>query len=96
MYMPRASTEVHLSVSGSPNDSRILCKCMKASGDMRKFSKHLVLSASVRCIHWAPVSFGMGQGGFTSGLCYDISPFSRTYAAFATVTLLGPSLEVSL
>ena len=96
MYMPRASTEVHLSVDGRPNGSKVSCKCMKASGDMRKFSKHLVLSASIRCIHWAPVSLGMGQGGFTSGLCCDRIPFKRMTAAFAKVTVLGPSLEVLL
>ena len=38
----------------------------------------------------------MGQGGFTSGLCGDIIPFSRMNATFAMVIVLGPSLEVSL
>ena len=96
MYMPRASTEVHLSVAGRPNGSRVSCKCRKASRGMHKLSKHLVWSARVSCIHWAPESLEMGHGGFISGLCCDIIPFSRMNAAFATVTVLGPSLEVSL
>ena len=96
MYMPIASIEVHLSVAGRPNDSRVSCKCRKASRGMRKLSKHLVWSARVSCIHWAPESLGMGQGEFTSGLCCDIIPFNKMNAAFATVTVLGPSLEMSL
>ena len=96
MYMPRASTEVHLSVDGRPNGSRVSCKCMKASRIMRKLSKHLVWSARVSYIHCALDSLGMGQGGFTSGIYCDIIPFRRTTAAFAKVTVLGPSLEVSL
>ena len=96
MYMPKASTEVHLSVDGRPNGSKVSCKCMKASRVMRKLSKHLVWSARVSCIHWAPDSLGMGQGGFTLGICCDRIPFRRTTAAFAKITVLGPSLEVSL
>ena len=71
MYMPKASTEVHLSVDGRPKGSRVSCKCMKASHVMRKLSIHLVWLARVCCIHWAPDSLGMGQGGFTSGICCD-------------------------
>ena len=98
MYMPKASTEVHLSVDGRPKGSRVSCKCMKASCVMRKLSIHLVWSARVSCIHWAPDSLGMGQGGFTSVICCDIIPFNlrSTTAAFAKITVLGPSLEVSL
>ena len=98
MYMPKASTEVHLSVDGRPKGSRVSCKCMKASRVIHKLSIHLVWSARVSCIHWALDSLGMGQGGFTSGICYDIIPFnlSRTTAAFTKVIVLSPSLEVSL
>ena len=98
MYMPKASTEVHLYIDGRPKGSRVSCKCMKASHVMRKLSIHLVWLARVCCIHWAPDSLGMGQGGFTSGICYDIIPFNlrSTTAAFAKITVLGPSLEVSL
>jgi len=96
MYIPKASTEVHLSVAGRPNGSSVSCKCMKASRVMHKLSKHLVWSTRVSCIHWAPDSLGMGQGGFTSGLCCDRIPFKRMTAAFAKVTVLGPSLDVSL
>ena len=63
---------------------------------MRKLSIHLVWSERVSYIHWALDSLGMEQGGFTSGILCDISPFSRTNAAFTTVTLLGPALEVLL
>ena len=44
------------------------------------------------------VSLGMGQGGFTIGLCYASMPFNllSTIAAFAKFTMSGPSLEVSL
>ena len=98
MYMPKASTEVHLSVDGRPKGSRVSCKCMKASRVMRKLSIHLVWPARVSCIHYALDSLGMGQGGFTSGIFCDIIPFNlhSTTVAFAKITVLGPSLEVSM
>ena len=98
MYMTKASTEVHLSVDGRPKGSKVSYKCMKASRVMRKLSTHLVWSARVSCIHWAPDSLRMGQGRFTSGICCDIMSFNlrSTTAAFAKITVLGPSLEVSL
>ena len=70
----------------------------KASRIIRKLSIHLVWSTRVSCIYWAPDSLGMGQGGFTLGICCDIIPFNlrRMTVAFAKVTVLGPSLEVSL
>ena len=82
----------------SPNPSKMSCNCMKASGDIRKLSRHFCGSLGLRCIHYRPVSFGKGTAGLTIGAALATAAlYLASATAAATKLNMGvPSLELLL
>lgn len=87
--------EPHSFVLLKPYWPKQRCRFKKASGVIRKLSLHLAGSSRFSCIHWAPLSLGMGLTTGASILC-TAWILRSTRAALAKFCTLGTSLQLSL